>query len=143
MEQRYRPPELATEDPARTILVVENEAENRELMEQILLLGGYHAVPAADGLKALRVLDAAPVDLVLLDLSMPLLDGYRTAQLIRSRAGCSSLPVVAVSGHTQSEALEHALRAGFTAFLTKPFRPRELLRIVDSLLRITPRAEDA
>lgn len=125
----------AAEDRRQSILVAENEAANRQLMEQILLLGGYCPLAVADGRKALDLLRAARVDLVLLDLSMPVLDGFRTAAVIRTLPGCASLPVIAVSGHAQSATRDEALRAGCTAFLTKPFHPRDLLRVVQSLLQ--------
>lgn len=118
----------------RRILIAENEQGNRQLMEHILSLAGYHTVSAADGLEALCTLREMPVDLVLIDLSMPRLDGLRTVGVIRTRYDGASLPVVAVSGHAQADVRERALSAGCTEFLAKPFRPRELLRVVGRLL---------
>lgn len=128
---------LALTQPTRAerrILVAENELGNRQLIEQVLALAGYAALTATNGAQALDLLRATPVDLVLLDLSMPVLDGFCTAQLIRAHAEYASLPVVAVSGYARDDVREHALRAGCTAFLTKPFRPRDLLRMVADLL---------
>jgi CheY-like chemotaxis protein len=117
-----------------TVLVVENEENNRCLMEQVLGLAGYHAISATNGLEALEVLDREPVDLVLIDLSMPVLDGYRTTEIIRQRPNWSTLPIVAVSAHAMSEDREQALGCGCTDYLAKPYRPTELISLVERLL---------
>jgi CheY-like chemotaxis protein len=117
-----------------TILIVENEVNNRRLIEQILGFAGYHYLSAANGLEALAVVDRAPVDLVLLDLSMPVLDGYRTTELMRERRDISALPIIAVTAHAMSDDRELALRSGCSDYLTKPFRPAELLGIVERWL---------
>lgn len=117
-----------------TILIVENEVNNRRLIEQILGFAGYHYLSAADGLEALALVDRAPVDLVLLDLSMPVLDGYRTTELMRKRRDISTLPIIAVTAHAMSDDRELALRSGCSDYLAKPFRPAELLGIVEHWL---------
>ena len=126
----------STASPTRgaTILIVENEINNRRLIEQILGFAGYHYLSAANGLEALNVVDRAPVDLVLLDLSMPVLDGYRTSELMRERRDATNLPIIAVTAHAMSEDRELALRSGCNDYLIKPFRPAELLGIVERWL---------
>lgn len=127
---------FSTASPPRgaTILIVENEINNRRLIEQILGFAGYHYLSAANGLEALKVVDRSRVDLVLLDLSMPVLDGYRTSELMRERRDTSALPIIAVTAHAMSEDREHALRSGCNDCLIKPFRPAELLGIVERWL---------
>jgi CheY-like chemotaxis protein len=127
--------------PRGTVLVAENEENNRLLMEQILSLAGFQYVSATNGLEVLEVLDRLQVDVVLLDLSMPVLDGYRTAQMIRQRPGSARLPVVAVTGYALDEDRAQALDVGCTDYLAKPFRPHELLSVVERMLRL--RGEDA
>lgn len=117
-----------------TILIVENEVNNRRLIEQILGFAGYHYVSATNGLEALDLLDRTQVNLVLLDLSMPILDGYRTSELIRQRRDTTTLPVIAVTAHAMSDDRDLALRSGCNDYLTKPFRPAELLGIVERWL---------
>lgn len=117
-----------------TILIVENEINNRRLIEQILGFAGYHYYSASNGLEALDVLDRSSVDLVLLDLSMPILDGYRTTALMRERPDTTSLPIIAVTAHAMSDDRELALRSGCNDYLAKPFRPAELLGIVERWL---------
>ncbi len=117
-----------------TILVAENEATNRHLMEQILRIAGYDTLTATNGREALEVLATRPADLVLVDISMPVLDGYHMLALLREQPVYATLPVVAVTAHATLEDRQRALRSGFTEYLTKPFRPRDLLRLVERLL---------
>jgi len=122
--------------PRGTVLVAENEENNRLLMEHILSLAGFQYVSATNGLEVLEVLDRRRVDVVLLDLSMPVLDGYRTAQMIRQRPDSAELPVVAVTGYALEEDRAQALDVGCTDYLAKPFRPQELLSVVERMLHL-------
>ncbi len=122
-----------------TILVIENDANNRILIEHLLCIGGYNVVSAMNGQEALELLDRGiQVDMVLTDLSMPVLDGYQAAQLIRERAGYAELPIVAVTGYAMSEEKASAIAAGCNDYLTKPFRQSELLEVVARLLSALP-----
>lgn len=116
------------------ILIVENEASNRILIERILSTRGYRCISATNGQEALDLLDHEQVDLILTDLSMPVLDGYRTTQLIRSRPHLANVPIVAVTAFALSDEGEAAKRIGCTEYLTKPFKPRQLLELVARLL---------
>jgi CheY-like chemotaxis protein len=118
----------------RTILVAENEATNRHLMEQILRIAGYDTLSATNGREALSMLETSHADLILVDISMPVLDGYATLALLREQPAYATTPVVAVTAHATIEDRQRALRSGFTEYLTKPFRPRDLLRLVERLL---------
>jgi CheY-like chemotaxis protein len=124
-----------------TILVVENDEPSRRLIEQILAFSGYAFVSAANGQEALATLEQTPVDLMLMDLSMPVLDGYETTALVRQLPRYAQTPIIAVSGHTSGEEREHALSYGFTDYLSKPFRPVELVRLVSYLLSAAPPGE--
>jgi CheY-like chemotaxis protein len=121
-----------------TILVVENEVSNRLLIERVLSTRGYRCLSATNGREALEVLDREPVDLILTDLSMPVLDGYRATQLIRARPGLEQVPIVAVTAFALSDEGEAARQIGCTEYLTKPFKPRQLLEVVDRLLHKDP-----
>ena len=121
--------------PRATILIAENEETNRHLMEQILKLNGYSCILAVNGLEALHALELERVDLVLIDLSMPVLDGYRTTERIRQRPGGATLPIVAVTAHAMGGDRERAFLSGCTDYLVKPFRPRDLIQLVERLLQ--------
>lgn len=117
-----------------TILIVENEVSNRLLIERVLSTRGYRCITASNGQEALDMLDHEQVDLILTDLSMPVLDGYRATQLIRARPGMATVPIVAVTAYALNDENEAAMHIGCTEYLTKPFKPRQLLEVVDRLL---------
>jgi CheY-like chemotaxis protein len=117
-----------------TILIIENEVSNRILIERVLSTRGYRCIAASNGREALGILDHERVDLILTDLSMPVLDGYRTTQLIRERPGMANVPVIAVTAFALGSEGEAARQSGCTDFLTKPFKPKQLLEIVERYL---------
>ncbi len=117
-----------------TILIVENEVSNRILIEKVLSTRGYRCLSASNGREALDILDHEAVDLILTDLSMPVLDGYRTTQLIRARPALARVPIVAVTAYALNDENEAAMQIGCNEYLTKPFKPRQLLEVVDRLL---------
>jgi CheY-like chemotaxis protein len=117
-----------------TILIIENEVSNRILIERVLSTRGYRCISASNGQEALNILDRENVDLILTDLSMPVLDGYRTTQLIRERPALANVPIVAVTAYALNDENEAAMQIGCNEYLTKPFKPRQLLEVVDRLL---------
>lgn len=117
-----------------TILIIENEVSNRILIERVLSTRGYRCISASNGQEALNILDRENVDLILTDLSMPVLDGYRTTQLIRERPALVNVPIVAVTAYALNDENEAAMQIGCNEYLTKPFKPRQLLEVVDRLL---------
>src|SRR5438552_11687689 len=95
-----------------TILVVENEASNRILIERVLSTRGYRCLSASNGREALDLLDREQVDLILTDLSMPVLDGYKATQLMRARPGLENVPIVAVTAFALNDEGEAAKQIG-------------------------------
>ena len=124
----------AQEKHLTTIMIIENDTSNRILIERVLSTRGYRCITASNGREALEMLDHELVDLILTDLSMPVLDGYRTTQLIRSRPGMAQVPIVAVTAFALSDEGEAARQIGCTEYLTKPFKPKQLLEVVERLL---------
>lgn len=118
------------------ILVIENDTNNRILLEKILGLGGYHFVSAANGEEALSLLKQGQhVDLVLTDLSMPVMDGFKATQILRATSGYEDLPIVAVTALAMSGDREYALSLGCNEYLTKPYRHSDLLAVIERLLK--------
>src|SRR5258708_24027961 len=113
-----------------TILIIENEVSNRILIERVLSTRGYRCVSASNGQEALNLLDHEHVDLILTDLSMPVLDGYRTTQLIRERPSLAPVPIVAVPAYALNDENEAALQIGGTEYLSTPFKRRQLLELL-------------
>src|SRR5436309_13804055 len=118
----------------RTILIIENEVSNRILIERVLSTRGYRCISASNGQEALNILDSEYVDLILTDLSMPVLDGYRTTQLIRERPSMINVPIVAVTAYALNDENEAAMQIGCNEYLTKRFKRRRMLEVVDRLL---------
>ncbi|MGO8948527.1 MAG: response regulator [Ktedonobacterales bacterium] len=133
-KDRVAPFPVHRDEASTVILVAENEVNNRRLIEHILAVAGYRYVSATNGLEVLRILDTCQVDAILLDLSMPLLDGYQTTEQVRRRPDGASLPIVAVTAYAMSEDRERALRSGCTDYLAKPFRASQLLEVVRRVL---------
>jgi two-component system, cell cycle response regulator DivK len=118
----------------KQILIVEDTANSRELLRTVLEQQGYRVVEARDGEEAIRSLDEARPDLVLLDLQIPLRSGYEVLQAIRSDDRFANLPVVALTASAMQGDREKALAAGFTGYITKPIGLRQLRDEVNRLL---------
>jgi PAS domain S-box-containing protein len=115
--------------PKRRILVVDDHADGRESLSMLLSILGHVVETAVDGRDALRVAETFQPEFVLLDIGMPEIDGYQTAQLIRQEAW-GSMVLVALTGWGQHEDKQRAQRAGFDFHMTKPFDPAELERLL-------------
>lgn len=105
------------------VLIVDDLAENRDLLQRRLQLMGHQTVTAADGPTALRILDGEPVDLVLLDALMPDMDGLQVLRRVRADARFRHLPVIMLSAMDGDEHVIRSLEFGADDFVTKPFNP--------------------
>ena len=117
------------------VLVVDDQPPNVRLLEAILTPRGYDVLTASSGEQALEVIAAEDVDLVLLDILMPGIDGYEVCRRIRDQVDTAYLPVVMVTASGDEQKVK-ALEAGADDFLSKPVNQSELLARVASLARI-------
>ncbi len=120
-------------DRRRRILVVDDDPGIRALCAAVLGAEGYEVTEAADGREGLtRALSDEP-DLVLLDVNMPILDGYQLAAALREGERTRHLPVVFVTGEPEPEVEGHAYAVGALGFFAKPFEPSALAELVRRL----------
>jgi len=116
----------------KTILVVDDEARLVSLIESYLTQEGYRVISAANGREALATAHAARPDLIVLDLMMPEMDGFEFMRLHRQEA---STPIILLTARVEDEEKVIGLELGADDYMTKPFRPRELLARIRAVLR--------
>lgn len=116
----------------KTILVADDNAVSRELVREALEGAGYRVVEAVDGGEALAKALEAPPDLALLDIRMPVLDGYQTVRAMRQDPRLTALPVIALTAFAMQGDREKALAAGFDGYLAKPIQIATLRSAVES-----------
>ena len=116
------PAQLARSPEQCTVLVVEDNAINQLVTRGMLLKLGYRVRTADNGAEALEVLRREPVDAVLMDCQMPVLDGFATCRALRILPGCAELPVLAITAHSHSGDRERCLAAGMSDYLAKPVK---------------------
>jgi CheY-like chemotaxis protein len=125
------------------ILIVDDQFASRDLLEQFLQAEGYITVTADSGKHALlRVAERAP-DLILLDVTMPGMDGFEVARELKSDPATAHIPIVLATAHTSGSARLVGLDAGVEGYLTKPFNLAELALKVRNLLRLGASAKPA
>ena len=123
-------PAAAREGGACRILAVDDVATNRLLISKMLAGSAREVVPAEDGDVAVERFAAEPFDLVLLDISMPRMDGREAARLIRALPGGAAVPIVAMTAHADAEEIADIRAAGIDEVMVKPIRKPELLRLL-------------
>ena len=117
------------------VLVVEDHEDTRMLLKTMLEMRGYRVALAGDGEEGVRLARSERPRIVIMDASLPLLDGLAATRRIRSDSMLKSVPVVFLSGHAQPDFRAAALDAGGTDFLVKPFMLEELACVLERHLR--------
>jgi CheY-like chemotaxis protein len=125
---------LPWREAMKKILVVDDNAASRELLRAVLRDSDREILEACQGGQALEIIASEAPDLVLLDVEMPVMDGFAVLRRLRENARFAKLPVVAVTANAMQGAEEIALRAGFSAYITKPIRPAEVRKRVAAIL---------
>jgi twitching motility two-component system response regulator PilG len=118
----------------KMILVVDDSATVRKLISGKLEKSGHNVVCASDGVEALERMAEQIPDLVLLDITMPRMDGYEVCKQIRANSACSHVPVVMISGKDGFFDKVRGKMAGTTGYVTKPFGPETLMRALETYL---------
>ncbi len=117
-----------------TVLVVEDFEDNRFMMRRLLEMSGYRVIEAVNGKQAVEAAISERPDLILMDLSLPMLDGLAATRRIREAEGLGRVPIVAVSAHDSADFHTEALAAGCNEYVTKPIDFDHLVQILDGLV---------
>ena len=118
----------------RLVLVADDEEDILALVTTILERSGHDVIPVRDGAEALAAVRERRPDLAVLDVSMPELDGLEVLRRLRADAETSGLPVVLLSAQAQEADVRRGYATGASAYVKKPFRPRDLAARIDELL---------
>jgi two-component system cell cycle response regulator DivK len=117
------------------ILLVEDNEMNRDMLSRRLVRNGFEIVMAVNGQEGLDLASSENPDLILLDMSLPVLDGWEAARRLKADAATAKIPVIALTAHAMVQDKEKALAAGCDDFDTKPVELPRLLEKINSLLR--------
>lgn len=130
--------EMTTKAERPRVLLVDDYPDAREMYTEYLEFSGFDVVQASNGMEALeRAADATP-DIILMDLSLPVMDGWEATRRLKADARTASIPVVALTGHALAGISEGAKRAGCDAFVTKPCLPEDLVSEIRRILAGKP-----
>jgi CheY-like chemotaxis protein len=116
------------------VLLVDDYPDAREMYTEYLQYSGFDVVEAGNGIEALqRAVDETP-DIILMDLSLPVMDGWEATRRLKADQRTASIPVVALTGHALAGISEGAKKAGCDAFVTKPCLPEDLVKEIRKIL---------
>jgi two-component system cell cycle response regulator DivK len=112
---------------SRLILVVEDQEDNRQILRDLLSSAGYEMMEAGDGEQALTAVARRRPDLILMDIQLPMMDGYEATRRIKSDPALKAIPIIVVTSYALSGDEDKARAAGCDAYVAKPYSPRALL----------------
>ena len=121
------------------VLLVEDDRDTRDMYAIFLASAGFRVVEAANGVAALEAAGHQRPDIVVTDLAMPLMDGFRLTSELRAQPATRSVPVIAVTGHGVPNTPDLARDAGCCCLFTKPLLPDALVDAIRSMLEVRPR----
>jgi two-component system cell cycle response regulator DivK len=119
----------------RTILIVDDFDDTRLLLRTWLQKKGYRVVEAENGNRAVAAAESDRPDLIIMDVEMPELDGLAATRKIRELSNFQKVPIVAVSAYGADQYRDHAIAAGCDEYVSTPFEPEELERLIRSLIK--------
>ena len=116
-----------------SVLLVEDTEDNRMMMRRLLELSGYRVSEAVNGVEAVKAAERETPNIILMDLSLPLVDGLAATRRIRQLPDLAEVPIIAVSAHDTADFHAEALAAGCDAYITKPIDYTELEDLITDL----------
>ena len=117
-----------------TVLLVEDTEDHRFMMRRLLEMSGFRVVEAMNGEEAVKLAQAELPQLILMDLSLPVIDGLAATRLIRKVPALEATPIIAVSAHDSSDFQAEAVEAGCNSYVTKPIDFNQLETLIQQLL---------
>ena len=111
----------------QTLLLVEDNEDNRIIYSTVLRHLGYEVVEALDGAQAIALARSVLPDLILMDISIPEVDGWEATRILRQDPTTKDIPIVALTAHALADDREKATALGFTSYLAKPIEPRAVV----------------
>ncbi len=117
------------------VLLVEDNPLNQRIIGQMLYDHGFEVTMAANGLDALNILQDKQISIVLMDMQMPIMDGYKTSRLIREQNSWKDIPIIAMTAHSLPGDREKCLASGCSSYIAKPFNATELLKVMKEYIR--------
>lgn len=124
----------------KRILLVEDNEMNRDMLSRRLQRRGFDVVIAVDGQEGVELARSAAPELILLDMSLPVIDGWEVAKALKSDAQTAAIPIIALTAHAMADDRDKALGAGCDDYDTKPVELPRLLGKMDGLLGRAPEA---
>jgi two-component system cell cycle response regulator DivK len=119
---------------SKRILVVEDQEDNRQILRDLLSSAGYEMTEASDGEAGVEAAKQQRPDLILMDIQLPLMDGYEATRRIKADPELKDIPIVVVTSYALSGDDGKARAAGCDAYVTKPYSPRQLLAKIKEFL---------
>ena len=119
----------------KKILVVEDTEDNRQILRDLLSAAGYDMIEAHDGAEGVAKASEHRPDLILMDIQMPVMDGYEATRRIKADPALQAIPVIAVTSYALSGDEQKARAAGCDGYIAKPFSPRQILAMARNFLR--------
>lgn len=127
----------------RRILLVEDNEMNRDMLSRRLRRRGYEVIIAVDGQQGVTMARSSSPDIVLMDMSLPVMDGWQATQTLKASPGTKEIPVIALTAHAMSTDREKAMEAGCDDYDTKPIELTRLIAKMESLMARTSRGAAA
>lgn len=119
------------------ILIVEDDESTRRALSRIFESEGYKVITASDGVELTEVFNGDLIDVIVLDVGLPWINGYELAELMKQDQNLKEIPLIFVSGHSEKTDIKKGFAVGADDYITKPFQIDEIKKSVQTLIRLT------
>jgi two-component system cell cycle response regulator DivK len=118
----------------KTVLIVEDNPKNVKLFRDVLQANGYSTIEAMDGKQGIELAVAHKPAIILMDILLPVLNGFEAVRILKSDVQTKAIPVIALTSHAMMGDKEKAVEAGFNGYITKPINVREFLKEISRII---------